>query len=378
MKFSKKLLTGVAVAFILLGVALYALGYGLYVRADKLDALSADYEKVVYEADASDVSIITILDKKNNVIVKRTNGDSIAITYYETSRDPYSVKLANGKLEVIGAKSELLFGFIQFSPYGYVPSKSQDAHSIILEIPDSYTGSLNLQLEQGDISAVGLSLNNCEFSTASGDVVLENLDTDGNLYSSSISGSIRITSCDSGGSISADTSSGQVTVAGSTSARRLDIDSLSGRINISDSTAGENVSLSSSSGAIYISDFSTTGGINISSLSSSVTVSSSETGQHLSIDTASGRIELAGITIGTDLSIDSLSGSVSLDSCIIHDTNISTASGSVSGSIIGKREDYKITTDTASGKNNLGNTSSGEYKLEIDTLSGSINIEFIS
>lgn len=112
------------------------------------------------------------------------------------------------------------------------------------------------------------------------------------------------------------------------------------------------------------------------------------------VKTDNGYVSLEGVTAGTvtaetnngfvslksvnadviDANTDN--GAVKLNRVLGQDIRLKSGNGSVNGSLLGVREDYRITASTELGSCNLSNTETGLRILNVRTGCGSIDIEF--
>lgn len=178
-----------------------------------------------------------------------------------------------------------------------------------------------------------------------------------------------------------DSGSGTVFVLDLT-AKDVTIDSGSGEVLITDVTA-ENLFVDSGSGKVNMNRV-TANTTEIESGSGKVVLKDSVLGP-LQLDSGSGAVEATGIT-AEDVEVDSGSGRVSLEGKLTGNCEFETGSGSLTLSIQGYEEDYRIKADCGSGAfringkklkdGSYGSNKKGE--LKIDSGSGSVNVEFLA
>ncbi|MBQ1703570.1 MAG: DUF4097 family beta strand repeat protein [Oscillospiraceae bacterium] len=97
-------------------------------------------------------------------------------------------------------------------------------------------------------------------------------------------------------------------------------------------------------------------------------------GGETTVETTSGAVHLEGSA--SSLKVTTVSGSVRLSGFAADKIKVETVSGSVTGSLSGSQEDYAVDFSTVSGSCNLERKSTGSKKLEVSTISGSVQLSF--
>ena len=97
-------------------------------------------------------------------------------------------------------------------------------------------------------------------------------------------------------------------------------------------------------------------------------------GGAVTLETTSGSVRLEGAA--KTLNVNTVSGSVRLSGFSADKITIETVSGSVTGSLSGSQEDYAVDFSTVSGSCNREKKSTGSKKLEVSTVSGSVQLSF--
>lgn len=78
------------------------------------------------------------------------------------------------------------------------------------------------------------------------------------------------------------------------------------------------------------------------------------------------------------ISVDTSNDSITFDEVAVGETLFGeTSNGSIEGTIVGKRDDFMINTDTSNGDNSLGITSKGKKTLELYTSNDDITVHFL-
>ncbi len=146
------------------------------------------------------------------------------------------------------------------------------------------------------------------------------------------------------------------TVVDSVNAAELTIDNTSGSVRIRDTRVSGDLKVGNTSGSVHISDCEAEN-IDVTNTSGSIRFDDTEAFDSFSAKGTSGSIKFNSLKTGGDITV-------------------SNTSGSIRGTIIGDKDDYKITAGASSGSCNLKNTSKGDKELNANVKSGSIKIEF--
>lgn len=93
--------------------------------------------------------------------------------------------------------------------------------------------------------------------------------------------------------------------------------------------------------------------------------------------TSNGRIAANKAVSDQEMHLRTSNSPVRVDEVDAKSLVIKTSNSSISGTLKGKMEDYKISSGTSNGKNNLPNREEGEKHLTVKTSNASITLEFI-
>jgi len=90
---------------------------------------------------------------------------------------------------------------------------------------------------------------------------------------------------------------------------------------------------------------------------------------------SNGRITAENVS-GKDMVLSTSNGKIEVMNIGAQYIKLATSNGGISGTVAGKRGDYRITSRTSNGKNNLEGSDSGSRTLEVITSNGGINVDF--
>lgn len=154
----------------------------------------------------------------------------------------------------------------------------------------------------------------------------------------------------------------------------IDIDSSSGSVRAT-SLLLDNLTINSSSGSVTVEDI-TSDRVSIDSKSGSVKAGDILT-DDFTVLSKSGSIKLGDIDADNKIVLSAKSGSIKFDKMAVGESiSIENGSGSISGTIDGKKSDFATSVSYGSGSCNLKNTTEGEKSLYVKSGSGSIKIDF--
>ena len=176
---------------------------------------------------------------------------------------------------------------------------------------------------------------------------------------------------------------------------KLDLHTSSGGMEINDVTAadiiaentsgsmklrnvtGDAISVENNSGGIRLENITSGSDLTVGNTSGSVAFENVTSGGDLKIKGSSGGIRIDNLSAEGDIDIVNSSGSIKFESLSAEgNINLKNTSGGIKGTIKGNRSDYKISSKTTSGGNNLTESDSGSKELNAETTSGGINIDF--
>lgn len=212
-----------------------------------------------------------------------------------------------------------------------------------------------LKIKSGDQGFFLFNINLFGLSRRDDLTVLVPRDAVYDLNVSTASGNVRFSETMVFGDLSIDTASGDMSF-GTFSAGSADVDTASGNVRLESANVAKRLSVGTTSGEVSVEDCKA-GSLSVSTTSGDIEFGRAEVGS-ANFSTTSGEV---------DFGLLDSSGSVT----------VSTTSGDVDGTLAGSMSDYAITSDTTSGSNSLpSRTKGGEKKLNVDTTSGDIDIEF--
>lgn len=138
-------------------------------------------------------------------------------------------------------------------------------------------------------------------------------------------------------------------------AQKLSVESKNGAISLHDVQADQSLALHATNGFIGLTG-----------------CTSPETG----IATRNGAIHLTQVQAAQAIRVESSNGAISLDSLESPDIQLQNQIGAITGSIQGKKADYRIVTEQKLGENNLTDQSGGTKQLQVKTNLGRIHVTF--
>ena len=345
MKINGKRLLIAAGALITAGIIIAGIGYAI-VRGDER---STQMENQSYTV--SDIQSIRINTDMPHVVLTPVDGNQINLSWQTDEYIEYRATLENGVLDIeyrFGdnwLKSALLSLFVH------------NEYILEIELPNEYAGALQIQTVSGKLIAeTSAALDSCSLKTVSGKISAVNITSKGDIEVRSTSGGINVESVQAAGD--------------------LYIQSVSGTVALMKSTAQGGMQIKTTSGSVTAAELNVATGVSVKTTSGKAELSQLECGGDMTMESVSGSLRPADVSCQS-FTAKAVSGSISFHGLTAGNIELKNTSGSISGSISGKRADYSITASTVSGKSNLQNaTGSGDKTLKLSTVSGSIDVQF--
>lgn len=155
----------------------------------------------------------------------------------------------------------------------------------------------------------------------------------------------------------------------------ISVESAAGSVRVAGFDLGE-LSIDSSAGSVIVADC-TASDIDIDSAAGDVMLRNVSAGS-LSVDSAAGGAELANVTADS-VGLEFAAGSVTLDRLTVGKSLYAEFSaGSLTGTMVGREEDYSVSVEASAGTSNLANADRGTGKsITAEFAAGSLNITFI-
>ena len=174
----------------------------------------------------------------------------------------------------------------------------------------------------------------------------------------------------------------------------LNVSTDNGAVRMNDFRA-KSVSLSTDNGAVTLKNVNVDESVSIKSQNGAVTLENVNVDESVTVKTQNGAVHMKNVD-AVSITSEADNGTVKLEKCkagqihaetkngavnvvtIVGDEiKLITNNGSVSGTILGKRDDYRIESQTNNGSNNLFNKSDGSKLLSVRTRNGSVNVSFV-
>lgn len=285
------------------GFVLAVVGSCIYLSTEKKEM--ENYEKIEKEIVAEGATSLTVGCQVENVTVTKAEGDKFTFTYYEGERLKHTLDSSDGKVTLLTERKKQFFNFW---------TKRYEAYrSIIVGIPQNYTGELTITTDTGDVSADGVKgLNAVEITVKTGDAAIKGASA----------ATLKITS-----------STGDVTIENGEFSSGITVKNSTGSVNITAKADEVEASV-------------TTGKINVNADCDK-------------------------------LSLTATTGNIVFGAENASDIFVKTTTGDIDGEIVGDERDYDIECDTTTGDCNLKNrTGEGGKKLTATATTGDIKIKF--
>ncbi|MCH5172461.1 MAG: DUF4097 family beta strand repeat protein [Erysipelotrichales bacterium] len=261
-----------------------------------------------------------------------TDEEKVKIEYYDFENNLKNLDYKDGKVSLI-SKDKMGDLSLVWRRGVFFKMNTGKYYEAKLYLPSSTTFDLSIEIGNGKISLKQMAFNNLNLSTSNGAVELNNVKAS-NMTISTNNGVIGVKNCEVD---NANTSSdnGTIFVDNTKIKKDISVRTGNGLINMKN-VISESLNCKSNNGMIRLSDCQS---------------------EKLFAETDNGAIFISRIQA--------------------NDIELVTSNGAISGTINGKRSDYRIDARTGLGTNNLVNKEDGTKVLKARTGDGSINIKFL-
>ena len=233
-------------AVIVIGLVLLITGFvvGGFNLGDLVNGFSADEEFTLVEVN-EEFSVQEVFVNVENNIVKFTlsEDEKFHITYYSAEFYPFTHIMEDGVLSLVG-KQNRPFSFFN---YKYTSAK---VRTVSVQVPASFSGSLDVYNSNGSIEVTGLTVSEMNFRTSNGSVSGKNCTVSGDVTFSSLNGDVSLNNCTISGNTVLSTSNGKINSQDVTAAKYKGTSS-NGSINVKGIVCND-VDVSTSNGSIEV------------------------------------------------------------------------------------------------------------------------------
>ncbi len=285
---------------------------------------------------------MTISDYDTDVEIISTNGE-MRVDYTESEKSRYEITETDGK---VGIKKKADLRFFDFSVV-------TDKRKLILYVPESYDGVLDISTSNSKLTAEGISASETKFDSSNGSITLTGC-TLGDTTISGSNGRCTISACGSGKTV-IDYSNSDVIMEELTASGKLTVDSSNGTIKLNGITAKE-LRAETSNGQITAGTISVLG--------------------KAELENSNGRITIGSIT-AEELEAENSNGGIKLDYADCLRIKLGTSNADVTGTLAGTIASYSVRSEATNGKSSLPDEmKGGDRTLEVEVSNGNIAIEF--
>lgn len=299
----------------LAGCAIFVIG--LVIAAFSFGAMGFDFTKLTtrppYEektfVSASAPTAFSLQEQSSSITLGVSPDDKIHIRYYENDKEKYEIADEGGALRMKKVN--------HYKWYDYLLVFNAWSPSTEILLPENFSGDVDIQNDNGPISAVTLSAGNLSLTSDNGDIDAANVKAQGEMT----------------------------------------VESSNGHLMLSQITALGPAELTSKNGWVRLED---------------------ATAQSVSAKTGNGAVDLIRVAVKEDCLAKSSNGHVAVDELDAgRQITLSNSNGAIYGSIVGKTVDFTIDAKTSNGSCNLPEAlTGGQKQLSAKTGNGDIDITF--
>jgi len=358
MKKATKIFLIVGLALLLVGAAISGIAVAVtpQLRArlsfsDQMERLE-QLERREYSFDTSKVQGLNVQTWSGEVTITPTQGDEVRVVCYDGEFVQHIVELRSDGTLSIRMKEQKNWLWRIANVQWLI---SQEA-PLTVEVPETLTRNLSVNTADADVRVSGLTVK-------------------GNMTVDTASGNVRLTDCALQGNLNICTASGDVFVQELGKAARGSVDSASGNLTVKD-TDFAGLNLMSVSGDISLIGVRVTDRAVLDSASGNMVLTGLEA-KSVNLRSISGDTRLTNVRITDRADFDSASGNVWFTGLDATSLKINNISGDISGVLVGDPSDFTIRTRTISGYTNVPRSAGGPRTLDVDTMSGDIDIDIV-
>lgn len=314
-------------------------------------------EKTVKEYISDNIESININIRISDIVLKKSNNDKIKITYYTTECCPQQLENVNGNITLKDNSSDWEFNYKQFTK-GFFHGWKRYRLKTIVEIPQKCAElKINIDSSLSNVVADNITADTIKIYTSNGNINISDTVCTKNILDTN-NGNITINNS-SADNIRATTSNGSIDISNINKANQiLKISTSNGKIGLKNISVDE-INANTSNGKIEI--------YNLQS-------------NHCKLKTSNGRIMLTDVKATDTLYADTSNGQITVANILSNNIHLETSNGRIDGNILGKAEDYNISSDTSNGNNSLwiynNKNLNSDKELEVYTSNGNIEIIF--
>ena len=267
---------------VILSMFVFALTGGLILLLFRMDSFNFNFDfndsnPVLvnsYDVDYREVNKIYFNLHSTDVQIKKSDSDKVVVEYYSNQEKNPEIEFVDSILSIDESNYNLkCIGFCNSN------------RKIIVFVPSEYSNVVSIITKSGDIKSE-IDLSNINFSTMSGDVILN---SGSNIDVSTISGDVLLGNVDS---LSVSTTSGDIKTSGVSN--YVNVKSTSGDVSIGKLSIKEDSNISTVSGDVSINNNESNCYVDVSTVSGDKNINNSDRKSDivLKIKTTSGDISV--------------------------------------------------------------------------------------
>lgn len=333
MKKALKVWLIVAASFFLAGIIASVIGLSLVDFQFWNLSDGGDYTEKIYTAEmtAGEISEIEVGAVDTPVVLRRTNGDKVVVSYYENNTKHYQIVEGEDKKLWIWQKDERKW-------YDYICNWDFNNSQITIEVPKTFTGNLDINTSNGSIDLIDL-------------------------------GTVNEVTCE--------TSNGRLNITNLNAKKFVNAYTSNGQINAENITAKGGASFRTKNAAIHLASVTTEDELRCNTSNSRIEAENVK-GDTCTIFTSNGNLWIRNAEIAKEMSLSSSNGKIEVENIKGNSIDLQTSNAEIKGTISGKLEDYTIESHTSNANNNLPELyTGGSKRLYVKTSNASVNVKFI-
>lgn len=332
--------------------AVAAVGVGLVLGCIAVFGLGITQENFEARSETFEQDIVTIHAELDSGDVKlyRTQSDEIQVLYYDNENHYFTVEERNGVL-AITRKSLPWYQ----DPAGWIQLGGRE-YDVEIGVPEDFAGTLEIQSTAGSVQAEDIVCQGAQISSTYGEITLERVTSNGALTVTATAGNITLREVASAGGAQVKNTAGNVYLTDMQCEAELEVGTTAGNVELNSISALRGIQATSSSGWVGGTGIVCEGNFSASAYSGGVAFTDVR---------------------AEDIRAETTSGDIQMWKLQGQSIRLQAAAGNIDGSVTDGRENYTITSYTASGNNDVApGSSNGEKILELNATSGNLRFSF--
>jgi len=295
-----------------IGIVLCVIGFSLAGFSFQKLNNSPEYKQEVQRFIAKDITLIKTDLKNESIIIKKSSGDEIVLTYYTNESRKINCEESSGKIKL--SSPNVPIEWFKVFRFNFIGNLFDIQKKVVIEIPNDYGKELDITTSNGSINL------NDDFTLSEATFQTKN-----------------------------------------------------SSINLSEITC-EDLIVSTSNSGISLKDITVEDDIDIKTSNSSIRINSCKAVK-IKAQTSNGDIKTDDLVVSTSLNFITTNSDIIAYDTYCDDISFVTSNGDVVGNLTSPSHEYSIRSRTSNGDSNIAESSKGSTDKELYVYTSNADIE---